>query len=80
MTEALARRRRVAWVNARPEGWFEEMYWSGFPYGKMTLELFSKENFDFICQLVGPYVLRRNTRLRKAIQKKGFERKKHSNE
>ena len=32
----------------------------------MTLE-FSKETFDYICQLVGPYLSRQNTRFRKAI-------------
>ena len=65
---ALARRRRVALVYPTLQGWFEEMYRNPviFPLWKNDFRV-SKKTFDYICQLVGPYLSRQNTRLRKAI-------------
>ena len=65
---ALARRRRVVWVYPRPQGWFEEMYRNTvmFLLWKNDLRV-SKETFDYICQLIGPYLSMQTTRLRKAI-------------
>ena len=66
--KASARRRRVVWSYPRPQGWFEEMYRNP---GMSTLWKnhfrFSKDTFDYICQLVGPELSRQNTRLRRAI-------------
>ena len=65
---ALARPRRVAWVYPRPQGWFEEMYRNPVMFSLWKNDFrVSKESFDYICQLLGPYLSRQNTRLRKAI-------------
>ena len=64
----LARRRRVTWVYPRPQGWFEEMYENPVMFSLWKNDFrVSKETFDYICQLVGPYLSRQNTRFRKAI-------------
>ena len=64
---ALARRRRVAWVYPRPQGWFEEMYENPVMFSLWKNDFrVSKETFDYICQLVGPYLSRQNTRFRKS--------------
>lgn len=62
---ALARRRRVVWVYPRPQGWFEEMYRNPVMFSLWKNDFrVSKETFDYICQLVGPYLSRRNTCLK----------------
>ena len=58
----------MAWVYPRPQGWFEEMYRNPVMFSLWKNDFrVSKETFDYICQLVGPYLSRQNTRLRKAI-------------
>ena len=64
----LTRARRVAWVYPRPQGRFEEMYGNPVMFSLRKNDFrVSKETFDYICQLVGPYLSRQNPRLRKAI-------------
>ena len=59
--EGLTRARRVAWVYPRPQGWFEEMYRNPVMFSLWKNDFrVSRETFDYICQLVGPYLSRQN--------------------
>ena len=64
----VARRPRRAWVFPRPQNWFQELL------NNRALDHWWKENFrvsratfEFICRLVGPAIVRLNTRLRDAV-------------
>ena len=64
----VARRPRRAWIFPRPQNWFQELL------NNRALDHWWKENFqvsratfEYICRLVGPAILRQNTRMRNTV-------------
>ena len=64
----VARRPRRAWIFPRPQNWFQELL------NNRALDHWWKENFrvsratfEYICRLVGPAIVRQNTRMRDAV-------------
>ena len=64
----VARRPRRAWIFPRPQNWFQELL------NNRALDHWWKENFrvswttfEYICRLVGPTIVRQNSRMRDAV-------------
>ena len=64
----ICRRRKVAWVLERPQFWFENMVLNQYA-DNIWQEHFqiSRQTFQFVCNLVGPHLVRQDTNMRRAI-------------
>ena len=67
-SQRICRRRKVAWVLERPQFWFEHMLLNQHA-NNIWREHFriSRQTFQFICDLVGPHLVRQDTNMRRAI-------------
>ena len=64
----VSRRPRHAWIFPRPQNWFQELL------NNRALDHWWNENFrvsratfEYICRLVGPAIVRQNTRMHDAV-------------
>ena len=64
----ICRRRKFAWVLERPQFWFENMVLNQYA-DNIWQEHFqiSRQTFQFVCNLVGPHLVRQDTNMRRAI-------------